>query len=372
MNGKTVLFLTYWYPNKNNKSFGIFVKRHAHAIKVNNDLVILSLNIAKANTFYKKSVVVFQDEMNVETHQIYLESTYNKLLYVLLPLHYLVLKKYIRKQILPNKKIEVIHTNVLFPCSVTGYWLAKKFGFKQVITEHWSKLDKFFKVSLYKFAGRKALNSANAITCVSGQLKTVLQKYTSNTVHIVPNVVDSKEFYYDTGIKKNDTFTFVAAAHWAKPKNPFYFLDALSQLFEENKLPKFKVVLAGEGEQLGEIKQRHYAFEIDYKGQLNAAQLNNELNKSHVLLHGSDFETFSVIIAEGLICGLPGIVSPVGISREVINPQTGFIAGNTVSDWKEKILACYNTTYSNVEIAQQLKGKYDQQTVGGLFSELYK
>lgn len=372
MNRNCVLFLTYWYPNKNNKSFGIFTKRHAQSISLNNDIIVLSLNIVKGHSAYALKTEVFKDENQIETHQIYIESRFNKLIFVLLPLHYLVLKRYISKKLMKNS-FTIVHSNVIFPCGITGHHLAKKLKCRHFITEHWTKIDKFFSVSLYRFAAKRALDDATALTCVSGQLANTVRKYTdNNNIQIIPNVIDENVFYYNPEILENKIFTFIAVAHWAQHKNPFYFLEALQALVNEKRLHDFKMVIIGAGEQVDLMKSKGYNFEIEYKGVMDAAEISIELNRSHIFLHGSDFETFSVIIAEALMCGLPCVVSPVGIALEAINESNGFVTDNTVLDWKEKILKCYNTQYDKKKISEQLKYKYDLKTVGRLFDNLYQ
>lgn len=317
-------------------------------------------------------MVCSRDEHGIETHHIYLKSRFYKLLYMLLPLHYLILKKYTLTHIRPGFKFSIIHSNITFPCAIVGHRLSKAFNCRHVISEHWSKLDKFFRVSLYRRAGRKALDQASAITSVSGTLSAILKKYTKNkNIVIVPNVVDSAQFYPRPEISKNDVFTFMAVAHWAEPKNPFYFLDALQALQAEGMLGNIKLVMVGTGVQLEKVKQSGYSFAIEYKGNMNAQDLNTEFNKSHLFLHGSDFETFSVVIAEALLAGTPCVVSPVGIAPEVINSSNGFIAANTVADWKEKILKAYHTSYDAQSVARALHGKYDLKTVGDLFDRVY-
>ncbi|WP_317897232.1 glycosyltransferase family 4 protein [Aurantibacillus circumpalustris] len=373
MSSNSVLFLTYWYPNKNNKSFGIFVKRHAHAANLYINTVVLSLNIAKGSSFFEKNIIVFKDEKGVETHQIDLNSKYYKLLYVLLPLHYFILKRYLKLTLNKQHTFDTIHSNVIFPCGIVGQKLATKFGLKHVITEHWTKIDKFFRVSLYSYSGKKVLNKANALTCVSQQLKDTLKTHTINhKISIIPNVIESSEFYYDPTINKNDVFTFIAVANWGQHKNPFYFLDALQELLITEKITNFKVVLIGDGEQTEKIRKKKYDFQIEFKGIIASKEVKTELSKSHIFLHGSDFETFSIVMAEALMCGLPSVLSPVGIAKDVINKDNGFVTNNTVSDWKEKIYLCYTTKYDNQLISEQLKNKFDLKAVGTQFKKLYE
>ncbi len=372
MSPNSILFFTYWYPNKNNKSFGIFVKRHVQSVNIDNNPVVLSLNITKGKAFFKKNKLVFTDENGVETHQITLVSRFYKVLYILLPFHYFLLKNYIKRELLTKHTFEILHSNIIFPCGIVGNRLARKFNLKHVISEHWTKLDKFFTVNAYAFFGKQALHKANAITCVSKQLEGTLKKYTTNSsLVIIPNVIESNEFYFDPSIVKNAVFTFIGVANWAQHKNPFYFLNALNELVIEKKLGPFKLVLIGEGEQLNRIKEKNYLFNIEYKGILSGSEICTELNKSHVFLHGSDFETFSVVMAEALMCGLPCVLSPVGIANDVINDQNGFVTNNTHADWKEKIVKSYQAKYDSKLISDQLKNKFDLKTIASLFNKLY-
>lgn len=345
------------------------MKRHAQALKLKADVTVVSLNIVEGTQLFKKQIDVFEDEAGLETHHIYLETRFRKLLYVLLPIHYFILKKYVLA-LHQQKKFATLHANIIFPCGIVAYWLSKKMALRFIITEHWTKIDKFFSSSLYASFGKKTYDRAHAVTSVSEQLAGTLRKHTSNkNIVIVPNVIDSHEFYYDANSVKNAQFTFVAVAHWAQHKNPFYFLEALKILVDRGALSNFKVVMIGEGEQIQKIKDKSYNFKIEFKGSLSSPDVSRELNKSHVFLHGSDFETFSVIIAEALMCGLPSVVSPVGIGPEVINASNGFVTDNTVNDWAEKILAVYQKSYNYQEIADQLKGRYDAIRVGALLAK---
>ncbi|MBA3662798.1 MAG: glycosyltransferase family 4 protein [Bacteroidetes bacterium] len=369
---QSILFLSYWYPVPANKSFGIFIKRHAHALALAHPVIVLAFVIEHGTQFYKKNSEVFTDEAGITTHQITITSRFNKLVYVFLPLHFWILQKYIRK----NSLVEpgtIIHSNILFPCAITGYKLAKKFNCPHVISEHWSKISKFFSSSFYKTSGKKAYDTAAAITCVSQQLAETVKKFTSNkNVSVVPNVIDSSRFFYNASIKKKNILTFIAVAHWSPPKNPFYFTEALEQLYHEKALPEFQLVLVGTGVLRDKIVSENYAYKIEYIDSLNQDELSEELNRSHVFLHGSDYETFSVVIAEAAMCGLPCIVSNVGIATEVISESNGAIAEDNVNDWKDKIRKVSHMHYDHEKISSILKGKYDLQAVGGQFSSIYK
>src|SRR5437870_2778699 len=48
---RNILFIPSWYPNRNNPTFGIFIKRHAEAVALYNNVAVLhvssEINISK-------------------------------------------------------------------------------------------------------------------------------------------------------------------------------------------------------------------------------------------------------------------------------------------------------------------------------------
>lgn len=366
-----VLFFSYWYPNKVSPVFPVFIKKHAEAAALLNDVTVISMNIIRSRSLYKTSIDVSIDANGLETHRIYIESRFHKLFYIFLPLHYLILKNHLQR-VTTQKRFDILHSNILFPCGIVGHRIAKKFGMKHIITEHWSRLNSFFAKNWYRSAGKMAYDRAHAVTCVSELLASTVRKYTENLkVSVVPNVVDEHEFFIERAVEKHPRLTFVAAANWTPPKNPFYFLDALEALTKQNKLPDFRMLLIGNGSQLETVKSKKYSFDIEYTGVLDASNLRKRLNESHIFVHGSEYETFSTIIAETLMCGLPGVVSPVGIAGEVINDRNGFITDNTQEDWIRKIEACVNKQYDPEAISNGLKGRYSPGKIGQQFNDVY-
>jgi glycosyltransferase involved in cell wall biosynthesis len=372
MSGAPVLCLTFWYPSKINKSFGIFIKRHVHAISLHHEVTVISFLIQKHSSLYNYSSEVFTDENGVETHQLVIRSRLYKLFLLLLPLQRRILIRYIRRH-LPNRQFPIVHSHVLFPCAVVGVGIARHLRARHYISEHWTKIDKFFTKSGFADRAKKTLDSAAGISCVSEQLKTTLSAYTQNRkISVIPNVVSAKEFYYEPGISKNGTLTFIAVAHWAQYKNPFLFLDALQELMLQKKLPEFCVLLVGTGEKLDKVRSNNYGFTIKYAGQLGSADLRTAFNGSDFFLHGSEFETFSVVIAEALLCGLPSVVSPVGIATEVINETNGYVAGNTKDEWIKGILHVTGRNYDRELISSQLKGKFELESVAADFKKFFQ
>lgn len=364
-----VLFFSYWYPNRTSLVFPVFTRKHAQAIAKHCDVCVLSVSILKDPSLFRKEHEVIFDSEGVETHQIYLFSRFSKILFVLLPLQYIIIRNYYRKK-LKDRQFTILHSNILFPCAINGHNLSKEMGLKHVITEHWSRLPEFFSKNIYRQGGKAAYDQAAAITCVSKILQEEVLKHTKNQkVFIVPNVVDSKDYFYapNPGAK----LRFVAAANWTEPKNPFLFMEALKRIALAGNFPEFELCLIGNGHQMESIRNKKWPFDVFFPGILDAKALNKELNSAHYFLHGSNFETFSTIIVEALMVGLPSVVSRVGIAEEVIHLGNGLIAENTIEDFENKIRSLLQIEFDRAAIATEIRDKYNSTQIGNMMLAIY-
>ena len=177
-NKKHILFISSWYPNSVNALKGIYIKKHALAVhSAGIDVQVLAITVNYSSKFFEKKVYSLTDENGIKTYMIEFNSRFYKLLYVDLFLQYSFLKKYYLKNIKPEFKPDIIHSHVLSPAAILGHWLSKKEKLPHIITEHWSKVDKFMSKSIYAGQGKKAYNQAKKVTVVSNFLKGSIEKH---------------------------------------------------------------------------------------------------------------------------------------------------------------------------------------------------
>ena len=68
-------------------------------------------------------------------------------------------------------------------------------------------------------------------------------------------------------------------------------------------------------------------------GKKSRHELAEEFNSSNVLIHGSYFETFGLVVCEAMAMGLPTISTITDGSKEIISPQFGVLVNqNDPSD----------------------------------------
>jgi glycosyltransferase involved in cell wall biosynthesis len=369
-----VLFISSWYPSSINHLKGIYVKKHAAAIKsAGVDIEILALTINPSEKWYEKKVYSFLDESGIKTHMIELNSKYYKLLYVNLFFQFTLIKRYFKKSILSSFKPDLIHSNVLFPAAILGHWLCAREKLPHMITEHWSKVDKFMSRNIYAAQGKKAYNGARKVTAVSGFLNQSLAKYLDDKdkIVVVPNVVNTKVFTFKEKVLAADRIVFTCAAHWGLPKRPDLIFNALQSI--RKKTTKAIVLnVVGEGRLLEDLKLRSWDFQVNYVGNLPAAGLALMLHSSNYFLHASEMETFSIVIAEALSTGTPVLASDVGAIPELINEANGLVVTNSTEDWERGLQKLMSIDAFNGELIANQVQKFSENAVGEKFYAIYK
>lgn len=369
-----ILFLSCWYPSKADPLKGIFVKEHAAAIHAAGEkVVVLALNVIPGNSFYAKRFEKFTDERGVETHIIHVESMFYKWIYINPFLLYSILHAYFKREILGIFEPDIIHSNILNPCALLGDRLAAAYKKPHVITEHWSKIDKYMNRNILSGYGKRAYENAAAITVVSHYLKEVAGKYVSNSskIKVVPNVIDTALFSFSPKIASADKIVFSCLANWTRPKRPELFVNALEEIAKDSA-KTIELHVIGEGVLLEEIKRRKLSYSVVFHGKISRMNIAELIQHSDYFLHASDTETFSMVCAEALSTGTPVIASNVGAIPELVNVSNGVLSDNTVKYWVEAIRKAMVTSYDSRVISQTMGERYSKESVGALFRKIYQ
>jgi glycosyltransferase involved in cell wall biosynthesis len=370
-----ILFLTSWYPVTNTPHKGIFVQEHAHAAALaGHNVCVVALDVSGGEGAYRRSYRKFTDAAGTETHVVSIHSHYHKKIHALYPLLRRVLKKYLRAEVMEQFRPDIIHSNVLYPAAMIGASLSREYHLPHMITEHWSKANRFLEKNIFAAAGKKAYAEADAVTCVSGFLRNRLQEYLKSTkrVAIVPNVVRAEHFAYAAKPPQSPC-VFAAVATWLPPKRPDLLVDALNRIAAQTGR-EIHLHLFGAGAQLDTLQQRSYSanLHIFYRGFCGKQEIGEQLRNTHFLLHASEIETFSIVVAEALCSGTPVVASDCGALPELIDETCGLLCDNTVDAWEKAILSALEKEYDHRAISERFRTRYSPETVGNSFSAIYR
>lgn len=117
-------------------------------------------------------------------------------------------------------------------------------------------------------------------------------------------------------VKKTDV---IAVGNLTELKNHDLFLEILYELKE--KLPNIKAEIIGEGDKVFELQHKITQLKLEKNikltGVLSRKETLKRIGNAKCLLHTSDFESFGMVLVEGLALGTKVVSTPVGIAPEL-------------------------------------------------------
>ena len=316
MSKKKILHLAKWYPNKVEPLLGIFIQKHIQSVQETNDHKVISI--------YQTNKII----SNVHRKVNYLNSAeevvfyYKKGLFNKIRVLYKVWKE------IQNFQAHLIHVHVMGWTSTLAYLLSNTNQTPFLISEHWSGYHKKGYAQLKfisKILRKKSAKKAKKIIVVSHFLKEdMLKCRIKGNYTIIENVVDGIALE----IEKNNSFSYVFAGDLIQEtKNVKGIIEAFSEVLKHHKDIKLEII--GDGKDLKNYKALSNRLKLNnhvsFHGNRNNDYVTKTLSQSHVLILNSYYETFSIICAEALLCGIPVISTKCGGPESFLNDKTGIL-----------------------------------------------
>lgn len=323
-----ILFITSWYPTEENPVNGVFVREHAKAVSLYNDVVILHLDGYSQKV---KGLYGFQEKEIEGLPTI-------RLNYRRFPIPFIkqcAYFNYICTAILGFRKIvksgfkpDIIHAN-MHTCGVPAVIIGTIFKIPVVISEHYSgfprKLLSCWEIKKAKFAFERA----RYILPVSKSLQKAIESYRIKAkFDVLPNVVDTNIFYHDSTVEKKVEIKQILLVALLTPiKGLEYLLPAIKEL--KNKRQDFLLNIIGDGPNREEFEQLANDLSISDKvifhGIKTKGEIANFMRKSNFFILPSLWENLPCVLLEAMACGLPIIASNVGGIPEIITNEIGIL-----------------------------------------------
>lgn len=370
-----ILFIAGWYPTKNSPVNGIFVKEHARAVSLFNDVVVLYAEKADSPV---KGLYEISDEIEDDVRTVrvrYRKSPIPKTSYFI----YLWSIFGAFRRLLKNGfKPDIIHAHVYF-AGVPGVILGYIYKIPVIITEHFTGFPRHTLSRLDIFIAKFAMNKAKLILPVSDDLRKHIQSYgIHNKFKVVPNVVNTELFHPDSNIfYKRTTKRMLLVALLTPQKGVSYLLQALSKL--KKKREDFVLDIVGDGPYRSEYEQLTQDLGIVNKVQFHELKPKEEIakfmRKCDFFVLPSVFETFGVVLIEALASGKPVIATNIGGPSEIITKDVGLLVPPKDVDALAKAvdyMLDHHQDYSSRKIAQYAEDRFSYEAVGKELDDIYK
>lgn len=379
-----VLFITKWYPTKENPVSGVFVKELAKAASLHDQVAVLYgyQSSMKMKSLYEISVKV-EDGINVfrVKHRELMPKKLSYLLYL-----YSMIRTF--KKIKMQFEPEVIHAHV-YLAGFLGVICGKLYGIPVIITDHAEIIEESKSIAqklmngVRIFIARITLNRAQLLLPASDSLRKHIESFgIQNKFKIIHNVVDTEIFYpssRERDIKTEKRMLFVGSLHPIKGIS--YLLNALGMLQE--KRSDFHLDIVGYGPYRMEYEQLvsdlGLSNQVKFHGMKRKEEVSEFMRECDFLIFPSlilpnVWEGFGIVLIEALACGKPVITTSNCKPKEIINKDYGIlIPPKDTQALLEAIEYMLNhfRDYPSEENAQYVRSRFSHEAGGNLLHETY-
>jgi glycosyltransferase involved in cell wall biosynthesis len=328
--GKKVLFLCSWYPNRRNPTLGNFVQKHAEAASFLNEAVVLA--IVADETIHSIEVV---ENRRGELNEVLVYFPKKKTGF----LSFSKLRSFLsyRKAFdIGMKRVnqlvgppDIVHLNVIYPLGYFARKLKEKLGVPMVISEHASGFqggaNAYPKVILS--LAKKVLKSSACVMPVSNDLGERLKQLSPNiTIKVIPNVVNEAIFIPSEEIDVTNKFVHISTA-FEPAKNLLGIIRTVKQLSIENANFSLHIISDGDVSKAHQLARELGVLNsfVFFYPTMTTQEIAVFLKKCRALVLFSNFENFPCVIPEAFMAGIPVIATAVNGIPEYVNESNGIL-----------------------------------------------
>lgn len=334
---KHILLLSSWYPTAENPFLGNFVQRNAEllgskfqvsVITIEPSKTVSKITLSDENDGNLRTITVLFPEGNrfqnwTRKHKAFkkgltqIESVHLIIGHVLLPNAWMFLEATRRK------KAPLI-------------WVEHGSYFRSELNKKWSPYEKWLL--------RRIVAISKEIVAVSETLKSDLKPFTDGkNISIIGNHIDEKLFTFEVKERTNTIKFLHVSTLDENVKNPKGIFEACFLLKEKN--PNFELTVISDGdyehwERL--IQELDLQNQVRFVGPLNWHEIPKYYHQADAFVLFSEYETFSIVLAEALATGTPIISTNVGIAKGLSEDVIELVERSNVQELQTKMLAFIN------------------------------
>jgi glycosyltransferase involved in cell wall biosynthesis len=365
-----VLFLTTWYPNKNNPNHGIFVQDQAHALSREHDICVVAARIDY--TVFHFSKLKKQTSQNQKIEEVRLVVA--KSLPVFNQLNFFIRAFFATYGVAKEFKPDIIHGNIGYPGAFWSWLVSKAIGKPFVITEH-TKITNNFRSFIHKRLTLFGFKRAAGIISVSHNHARELAQRTHRKIVVIPNVIKFSKF---ENVKLLLPSSPVQIGFLGGMNTPVKGLDILLKAIAKIE-EDYILHIGGKGTLMEEYKLLAKNLGIEKKcifyGFIPLDEVPQFFGRLHFLVSASRFETFGIAMVEALASGLPVLATDSGGPQDFIDGENGMIVQKenvqAMTEGLKKMMAAYNT-YDSHKIKNSILFKFSTENFIRQVNEVYQ
>jgi len=364
-----VLFLPAWYPSSDRPLFGIFVKEHAQAARLYDDVAVLYGEPSPSRDGLFQCW--FAEEEGLPTWRFRFRGLpVPKTWFVLYGAMLFKAFQRVRRE---WGRPDLIHAVEMG--GALGAWLLRQaYGIPYVVSEHWTAFVRHDLTRPQAALARWTFSRAQRVLGENRNFPREFARYGINCgFHWVPNCVDLNLFYPPPAHQDRELMV-LHGSFMDKKKRVTDLVRAFAQVRPE--FPQARLELVGDGEErslaerlAGELlSPRSYVFH----GLLPKPRLAELMRRATVFALPSQYENQACVLLEAMACGTPVIATPVGDIPYIVGPEQGILVEPGDLDGLAAALRAVlggETTFQASGIAAYAARNFSREAVGRLLHE---
>jgi len=336
---RKILHIANWYPNKWDNIEGIFVQEQYKVFSEVTEGHLINVQVREGKKLFEYLHIDYSE--SEEGYYVLTKIKSQKIIEILTT--FLLFWALYKSE---YKKYDLLHFHIAYPLLTYYSWWKRIIKKPLLISEHWSAyhFNFYMPLSTKKLDRMKNIFKQNIpLITVSKALLLDIQIFSKTKEFpsfIIPNVIDQKYYYYRENKLKNTVPVFFTVNNWRAIKNPFPMLEGFSKLASRGV--DFQLMIGGYGELVEKmkkfVKDKGFDSKVSFLGKMDKKQIADELALSNAYLFSSEYETFSVVCAQALCCGVPLIGPKIPAILEYADSDSFLtLEENNSEAWEKKL-----------------------------------
>jgi glycosyltransferase involved in cell wall biosynthesis len=378
-----LLFMASFFPTRIFPFKGPFIRNFANVASTDFHLTVLTV---EADTELKSGYQIEKNPVdNFTQYTVFYNPNYSKLPIlksVLNFYHFFIgcIKAY-KEIVIDRGPINIHHLHSSVPMGIFALYLKYVKNTPYVFSEQVTIYiyDRFQQLPFYsKWLHKLIFKNASAISGLTEYHGQEIEKCgLAKNINVIPNVIDIRNYDCKENINSENSFKWVHISTLSPVKGVEDQIRALSLVLQKGFSVEFSII-GGDPSRIEELKSlaKECGVEnnIHWLGWLDREHFVPILKASDLFLLNSEFETFCVVAAEALACGLPVVCPSIGPLKEFIHEKNGvFFDERTPANIANAAIECMNhlNSYNPQKISNEVQEKFGPETVLNSFKELY-
>lgn len=270
----------------------------------------------------------------------------------------------------------IIHAHGAVLNGTLAYLIGKKLNVPFVVTEHTGPYSRILNSWIKSKISKFVFNRAAKVLVVSDHQKNEVLKLgvSPEKVEVSYNPVNTNVFKVN---EKSDSKNIAFVSRLDEFKGGLRTLKAFHKI--RSNYPDYHLTIVGDGEEFAAIKsyidKNNLQDKVSLKGTLTKPEIKKVYAKASFFVFPSRFETFGLVVAEALSCGLPVVCTNETAPKEFVSNKNGILVQpdsvDEIAAAMEQLIV-NRSNYNSIEIHQEIEERFGLRNFGKYLTEVYE